>query len=169
MNMTLTSRSSTVWQMKLSCEADWDSAAKNLPRFTTSYQDIQFRIFCRNVPWSTCYGLASQDGRISLDPKTATNQESTVKKRVYCNHYSVALVANDGSFESPRPRPSICMVICWLDERQHRQNGRPAGAIKFSGIAMTALRSRIFDGTHTTSWPHRFGWIFIDGMISVTR
>ena len=77
-NMIWSFRPPTLWQMNLSyCrqyKVDWNTSAKHLLKFTTR-QDMHFRIFCQNVPWSTCYQLVPRDGRINLRPKTAKNQE----------------------------------------------------------------------------------------------
>ena len=48
------SRAPTLWQLSLSCKADWNLSAKYLMK-SVARRDNQFRIFRRNVPWSTCF------------------------------------------------------------------------------------------------------------------
>ena len=49
-----------------------------------------------------------------------------------CDGYSCASVANDGSFESPRPSPLIRVVGLWSSGQQRRRYGRSAGSIESS-------------------------------------
>ena len=51
----------------------------------------------------------------------ATKHGNIRRFAVHCSGYFFALVANDGSFESPRPPPSIRMVGRWSGGQLRRQ------------------------------------------------